>query len=342
MIGMDALNVRLNHSLRELNTFKLNVIAKEYIEYSADEDILVFLCNNDIYQKDFLVLGSGSNILFTKDFDGLVIHPTTDYINIISDNNEELIVEVASGLIWDYFVEWCVNNGFYGVENLTDIPGTVGASVVQNIGAYGTEVSKIVKSVKYIDIADSELYEIPNSQCKFAYRDSVFKKRLKNRTIILSVCFRLSKNGKLNTEYADVASVIKNYDNPGLEEMRLIIRNIRASKLPDYTKIGNAGSFFKNPVIDKLSFARIKNSYPDVKFYSNDDGTIKLAAAWMIDKCGFKGFEHNGAAVHENQALVIVNKNNASGKDILDLSDIIRDKVFRSFGVMLEPEVRIV
>jgi UDP-N-acetylmuramate dehydrogenase len=339
---MDAVSVQKNYQLRNHNTFNLNVLASEYLEFYSDEDIHVWLCNNDISDRKFLVLGQGSNILFTKDYDGLVIRPATAYIEIISESPDEVFVEVASGVIWDDFVEWAVEKGFYGTENLTDIPGTVGASVVQNIGAYGAVVSEIVKSVKYLSTVDTEIYEIPKFRCKFAYRDSVFKQRLKNKTIILSVCFRLKKKAVLNTDYADVALAIKDIDTPSLKDIRLIIKTIRTAKLPDYKEIGNAGSFFKNPIIDKVSFARLRRNFPDIKSYPDKEGSFKLAAAWLIDNCGFKGFEHNGAAVHTNQALVIINKNNATGKDILELSDIIRNMVFKTYGIMLEPEVSII
>lgn len=332
-----------NFSLKNHNTFGIDVIAENFFEYDTNSDIINFIDNNYIFQKKFLVLGSGSNILFTRDYDGLIIHPKTKGIKVISENGDKIELEVAAGEIWDDFVLWAVNNNYYGIENLSNIPGTVGASVIQNIGAYGAEVSDVVTRVKYIDTADGELSYKNNFQCKFGYRNSIFKGRLKSRTIILSVNFELKKISQLNLKYADVAEKISKHNAPGLKEMRETIIEIRNSKLPDPAIIGNAGSFFKNPIVDNITFNRIQADFPDVKFFhDNPPIQYKIAAAWLIDKCLLKGFEYNGAAVHENQPLVLVNKNNASGKDIYELSKMVQNKVFRKFGIMLEPEVMII
>ncbi len=329
-------------SLKNYNTFGIDVRAASFFEYNKNSDIINFIDNNYIFQKKFLVLGSGSNILFTQDYDGLIIHPKTKGIKVISKIGNKIEIEVAAGEIWDDFVVWAVNNGYYGIENLSNIPGTVGASVIQNIGAYGAEVSDVVTRVKYIDTADGELSYKNNFQCKFGYRNSIFKGRLKSRTIILSVNFELIKVSELNIKYADVAKKITKYKNPGLKEMRETIIEIRNSKLPDPGITGNAGSFFKNPIVDNHTFNRIKSDFPDVKFFHERPLQYKIAAAWLIDKCRLKGFEYKEAAVHENQPLVLINKNNASGKDLCELSKIVQSKVFRKFGIMLEPEVMII
>lgn len=336
---MKEIKIKENFSLKKYNTFNIEVFTNEYFEYDDEFEIQNFLDNTDIHEKKYFILGEGSNVLFTKDFDGLVIRPANKGIKIIAEDNDKIELSVAAGENWDDFVEHCVNHDYCGIENLSLIPGTVGASVVQNIGAYGAEVSDVVTKVKYFDLADGEISILNNMQCNFAYRDSIFKNDLKNRIIIISVNFELKKNTVLNLDYADVARYMKKVDNPGLKQMRKAIIDIRNSKLPDPNKIGNAGSFFKNPLVDQFTFMRIKSAYPEIKYYRESPFLIKIAAAWLIDNCNLKGFEHNGAAVHDKQPLVLVNKNNATGKDILELSKIVQEEVFKNFGIMLAPEV---
>lgn len=332
-----------NFSLKDYNTFGLDVKASQYFSYDNNQDIINFIDNNSIFSEKYLVLGEGSNILFTGDFDGLIIHSKSKGITKVYEDRDFIEVKVSAGEIWDDFVEWAVENSYYGIENLSLIPGTVAASAVQNIGAYGVEVSELITKVRYIDLADGEVMEKNNFQCKFGYRDSIFKHRLKSRAIILSVNFRLKKKAELNTCYFDVSKEIMKYENPGLHEMREAIINIRNSKLPDPKKLGNAGSFFKNPLIDKLTLDRLVNDFPKVKYHVEVPGiSFKISAGWLIDNLGFKGFEHKGAAVDENHALVLVNKNNAKGSDIFELSKMIQEKVFITYGVMLEPEVQII
>lgn len=338
---MEEITIHSNYPLKQHNTFKIDVFAKEYFEFDNDEILQNFLDNNDIRKMNYYVLGEGSNVLFTKDFEGLIIRPATKGIRIISEDENKIELAVAAGENWDNFAAWCVDNNYYGIENLSLIPGTVGASVVQNIGAYGAEVSDVVTKVKYFDLADGEISTINRINCKFEYRNSIFKTELKNRTVITKVYFELKKKGKLNKEYADVCKYLERFDNPSLSNMRNAVIDIRRSKLPDPDEIGNAGSFFKNPFVDHFTFTRIKSVYPEIKYYRESPFLIKIAAAWLIDTCGLKGFEHNGAAVHDKQPLVLVNKNNATGEDVFQLSKIVQDKVFDKFGIMLEPEVNI-
>ena len=336
---MNSAEIKINYSLKAHNTFKLDVYASAFYEYDTESQIIDFIDKGHLTGKEFLVLGSGSNILFTGNFEGLVIHPKTYGISIVNESKDKIEVCVSAGEIWDDFVQWAVNKNYYGIENLSMIPGTVGASAIQNIGAYGSEVSDLITEVKYIDITDKKIYTINNKDCEFSYRNSIFKTKLKNKVIILSVNFQLQKSGSLNCEYTGIPEALSCFKNPGLKEMRQSIINIRNSKLPAPEDIGNAGSFFKNPVTDNDTYQKLKKDFPDIKAFYENNSKIKIAAAWLIEKCGLKNYEHYGASVYEKQPLIIINKNNATGKAIFEFSEIIRKKVFEKFGLNLEPEV---
>jgi UDP-N-acetylmuramate dehydrogenase len=334
-----------DYCLRNHNTFKINVRAAIFAEYDTDEEIINYILKHDgkFQQVKLLILGEGSNLLFTDDFYGMVLHPKTNYISVISQDDEYYFVEAAAGVIWDKLVEYSIDNGAFGLENLSLIPGTVGASAVQNIGAYGVEASDFIHAVKYINLCTSKIESISGIDCKFSYRDSIFKSDFKNKALILSVTYKLNKTPKVKSEYADIKSHFNNKTEITPHELRDAVVNIRRNKLPDTEIIGNAGSFFKNPVVDKYKFEILLSKFPDLRYYNLDDGFYKLAAGWLIDKCGLKGFECNGAAVHENQALVLINKSgNAQGKDVLALAEIIQRKIKENFDVNLEPEVIII
>lgn len=332
-------DTKRGYSLKALNTFGLDVYSQSYFSYNKDVDIIEFVKANPIMDTKFFVLGGGSNVLFTKDFAGLIIHPDTKGMKILSEDDNNIELNVKAGENWDQFVKYCVENDWYGVENLSGIPGSVGASAVQNIGAYGVEASSVITSVEYLDLIGKDVNVIAKKNCRFGYRDSIFKKKLKNQTIILSVSFKLKKNSELILKYKDISEIISKYQNPGIRELRESIIAVRNSKLPDPEIIGNAGSFFKNPVVSKNKFSKILSSFPEVKYFPDSNNNVKIAAGWMIDYCGFKGYVNKGAAVHNKQALVIVNQGDAQGDDILDLSKIIQDKVFSVFDIILEPEV---
>jgi len=331
-----------NYSLKTHNTFGVDAVASVYAEYDSDDEIIDYIRAHDdkFNQVKHLIIGEGSNLLFTGDYYGLVLHPMTKNISIVNEDNDFFYIEASAGVIWDDFVDWAVNHNAFGLENLSLIPGTVGASAVQNIGAYGAEAGNFIHSVKYVNLYSGEVIDISTQECEFSYRNSIFKNQLKECALILSVTFRLSKNPRVNIEYADLKKYFTESDNIVAAEIRKAVIEIRNNKLPDPKIIGNAGSFFKNPVVEKTNFDLLLNKFPDLKYFDLFDGNYKLAAGWLIDKCGLKGFEHNGAAVHENQALVIINKSgNVSGKDIVELSDKIKSKVFEKFNVNLEPEV---
>jgi len=331
-----------NYSLKTHNTFGVEALASVYAEYDSDDEIIDYIRTHDdkFNQVKHLIIGEGSNLLFTGDYYGLVLHPKTKKISIVNEDNDFIYIEASAGVIWDDFVDWTIKHNAFGLENLSLIPGTVGASAVQNIGAYGAEAGCFIQSVKFVNLYSGEVLDIPNQECAFSYRNSIFKNDLKESALILSVTFRLNKNENVNIEYADLKKYFQETTNINASQVRIAIIEIRNNKLPDPKLIGNAGSFFKNPVVDKAKFEKLLIDFSDLKYFVLDDGNYKLAAGWLIDKCGLKGFEHNGAAVHENQALVIINKSGTiTGKDIVELSDKIKLKVFENFEVNLEPEV---
>lgn len=330
-----------NYCLKENNTFKVNVNADTFIEYDSDAEILLYLKDNkELLSNSLLVLGEGSNLLFTDNFRGTILHPRTKEINIYKELNDKIFVQASAGIIWDDFVEWTINNKAYGLENLSLIPGTVGASAVQNIGAYGSEAGEFIESVSYYDLKDKRVVILSGKDCEFEYRCSIFKTKLKNRVLILSVNFCLNKIPILNADYADIKSYFGTKTEINPSELRNAVIQIRNNKLPDPKIIGNAGSFFKNPIVDKAKFDELLAEFVDLRYYSLDNNMYKIAAGWMIDKCGLKGFEKNGVAVHEKQALVIINRTgNVSGRDIVEFSELIQNKVFEVFKIKLEPEV---
>jgi len=330
-----------NYCLKENNTFKINAVAETFVEYDSDNEILQYLKGyKDISDRKLLILGEGSNILFKGDFHGTIIHPKTAKIEIIQNSDEKIVVCAQAGCIWDDFVEWTINYKAYGLENLSLIPGTVGASAVQNIGAYGIEAGDFIESVTYFDLKESKIVTIKGKDCAFAYRNSIFKTKLKNSIIILSVNFCLNTSPSINADYADIKSYFGTKTDINPSELRNAVIEIRNNKLPEPKIVGNAGSFFKNPLVDKAKFDELLAEFVDLRYYSLDNNMYKIAAGWMIDKCGLKGFEKNGVAVHEKQALVIINRTgNVSGRDIVEFSELIQNKVFEVFKIKLEPEV---
>lgn len=333
-----------DYSLKNHNTFGIDVRCKTFFEYNTDEELFDFVrIHKDDSNFNFFVLGGGSNILFTKDFNGTIIHPATKGKKIVYETADNIFVEAQAGEIWDEFVEWCIANNAYGLENLSYIPGTVGASAVQNIGAYGAEARQFIHRVKFLHLDSGDIQYMSNEACCFGYRESIFKHLLKGKAIILSVVYKLSKHTNINRSYADVEKYLteNSITNPSPANIRAAIIDIRRKKLPEVTETGSAGSFFKNPVIDTATFYKLKEKFPEIKYFTAGSN-FKLAAGWLIDQCGLKGFQHKGAAVHKNQALILINAGNATGNDVLELSQIVQDKVIEKFGVKLEPEAIII
>ncbi len=331
-----------NYSLKNLNTFAINARAKYFVSIKKPDDILELMETDIFRENQHFVLGGGSNVLFQRDFDGLVIHVQNKGIEILSENENFIYVNASSGEIWDDLVAFCVGNNFGGIENLSLIPGTVGASPVQNIGAYGVEVKDVIESVRIFNLYSASMEELSNFECEFEYRNSIFKKGLKNKAIVLNVVFKLAKFPELNLNYSELNFKMKNFIKPTIQDVRDMVMAIRTEKLPNPAISPNAGSFFKNPVISVELFNKLKNDFTDLKGFLTTEGKIKLAAGQLVDLCGWKSKQGGKVAVHPNQALVIINRNNASGQEIIEFASIVRDSVLEKFGVLIEPEVNII
>jgi UDP-N-acetylmuramate dehydrogenase len=291
-------------------------------------------------ENKILILGSGSNILFTKNFDGLILQNKINLISIIYEDNLSTTVEVGGGVNWHDFVLWSVGQNLSGIENLALIPGSVAASPVQNIGAYGMEVKDTITKVHTIDIEERTKKVFNNKECKFKYRDSIFKSELKNKIVITKVEFKLSKTALNIISYGNIKKELKKEPSP--MNIAEVIIKIRQQKLPDPIKIGNSGSFFKNPVISLRKFKKIKKKFPEIVSYKVTENKIKIAAGWLIEDAGLKGHRDGDAGVHKNQALVLVNYGKSTGKEILSLSIMIKDVIFKKYDIMLETEVNII
>ena len=334
-------------SLKQFNTFGIDVKAKYFASFQTEKELISILEETEVLiEKDFsklLFLGSGSNILFTKDFDGVVLKNEIAGTQVVHEDEDFVYITAGSGVKWHDFVMFCVENNFGGVENLSLIPGTVGASPIQNIGAYGVELKDTLFSLRALDILEKEWLVFSNKDCAFGYRTSIFKTTLKGRVVITSVTFRLTKKHKLHLEYGAILSQMNQnkIESPSIKDVSQAVIAIRTSKLPDPQIIGNAGSFFKNPIVSEALFDKIKLEYPDIVANETMEG-YKLAAGWLIEKAGWKGYRHGNAGCYANQALVLVNYGGASGVDILCLSDEIIKSVLDKFGVELTPEVNIV
>ena len=331
----------IDFPLRELNSFHVEEQAARIIEFDEKGDLDMIFSEPNRPTK-WYVLGGGNNILFTQRYDGTLIHPAGCGITIIDENDDYIIIEAEAAAEWDDLVEECVERGLWGAENLSLIPGSVGASPVQNIGAYGAEAKDIIHKVHYFDTQECEHLTLTNAECRFAYRDSIFKQELKGRAIITSVEFKLSKHSAPNLGYGDLAAETEKRGGARLINIREAVCDIRSSKLPDPAKIGNAGSFFKNPVVEKSVADALKARYEDMPIYPTaDPERCKLAAGWLIDKAGLKGARRANVGVHEKQALVLVNYGGATGNDVVNLAREVQQTVYETFGIEIEAEVNI-
>jgi UDP-N-acetylmuramate dehydrogenase len=331
-----------NHSLQYLNTFGLNISAKSFFEPQTSEELFLFIKDRNLENESFLILGEGSNILFTKNYDGLVIHPSLKGIELIDENDNEVKVKAYSGENWDELVNYTVEKNWGGLENLSLISGSVGACPIQNIGAYGVEAKDRIVKVEGINIPEKSWKTIYNKDCRFSYRNSIFKEELKDRFIITAVTFRLDKNPRYELGYGPVEQEFLKNPQQNLFTLRQSIIRIRESKLPDPKKYGNAGSFFKNPVIKSSLFKNLHQKYPGIPSYPMADGTLKIPAAWFIEKAGWKGTREGDTGSYPTQPLVIVNYGGASGKEILEFSLKIQTSVMKMFGIELQREVNVV
>ncbi len=336
------MNIQQNFSLKHLNTFQVDCNASYYAEIDSIIDLQELIQSRIFKSKKFFILGGGSNVLFTKDFNGFIVHPNFRGIQIEEKNKDSVVLKIGAAENWVDLVDFTVKKGWWGIENLAGIPGNVGAAPVQNIGAYGVELKDIFVSLTAIDLGNGTEKVFQNEDCNFAYRNSVFKSEFKNKYLIKSVNLRLSKAAKPNTSYEALQAFFQQKKLlPSLKNTFDAIIEIRASRLPDPKELGNVGSFFKNPIVNKQQLTQLVSSHPELKSFTQSDGSIKLAAAWLIESCGWKGKRIGEVGIHEKQALVIVNYGEAKGKDIHSLAKQVMRSVKDKFGIKLEPEVNI-
>jgi UDP-N-acetylmuramate dehydrogenase len=337
------LQILENFSLKNFNTFGIDALAKYFVEINHEDDLTELFMDPQWLQIPRLVLGGGSNMLFVKDFDGLVIRMNIRGIEH-RINHKEVFVEVGAGEVWNDLVNFCVDRQYAGIENLSLIPGSVGASPIQNIGAYGVELKDVFRSCKAFEIATCEFKTFSKEDCRFGYRDSIFKNELKEKYIIVSVKFRLSLVTNINLKYGAIEEELtkRGITEPTIKDVSRVVSHIRVSKLPDPSTIGNAGSFFKNPVIPAEQFREVHSKFPEVVNYPAGEGLVKLAAGWLIEQCGWKGTVVGHTGTWKNQALVLVNHGGATGEEVYSLSSQIIDSVYTKFGIFLEREVNIV
>lgn len=337
---MELLN---NFSLKNFNTFGIEAKAKQFVAVQSIQDLRTILEENKSNKK--FILGGGSNMLLTKDIEALVIHVDLKGKKVVKEDEDFVWVESQAGENWHEFVLWTIDQNFGGLENMSLIPGNVGTTPVQNIGAYGTEIKDTFVSCEAMMIENQETKIFTNQECHFGYRESVFKNEAKDQYIITSVVFKLTKrNHKINTSYGDITGELakNNIKNPTLKDVSNAVIAIRKSKLPDPKELGNSGSFFKNPIILKSDFEKIHQKFPEMKYYEVSETEVKVPAGWLIEQAGLKGKRFGNAGIHKNQALVLVNYGGATGKEILDISKHVQETVLKTFGIDIEAEVNII
>lgn len=335
--------VQKNVSLKSYNTFGLDENTDFLGIVSTKEDLDDIFLSGRFRSQKKMILGGGSNVLFTRGFTGIIAKNELKGISITQETEDEVIVSVGAGENWHQFVMWCIDRGFGGVENLSLIPGTVGAAPIQNIGAYGVEVKDVFHSLEAYETKSGKVVTFYKEDCKFGYRYSIFKGELKDQYVITKVNLKLSKNPKFNVSYGDIRVTLAQMgEEPSLRSVSQAVINIRQYKLPDPLEIKNAGSFFKNPIIELLHFEALEAQFPDIKSYPVDQDNVKVPAGWLIEKAGWKGYKDGDIGVHERQALVLVNLGNARGKDIYKLSTQIQQSIQQKFGVDLEREVNVI
>lgn len=332
-----------NYSLLPHNTFAMDVKASLFVEYTSVGELKEVLGRPRLKAGKWLHIGGGSNLLFTGDYDGTILHSAIKGYEVVSEDETEVIVRVGAGEVWDDFVAYTVAQGWYGAENLSLIPGEVGASAVQNIGAYGMEAKDLIEKVETVEVATLQERVFANSECGYAYRESVFKKELARRYVVTHVSYRLGKSPVFHLEYGNVkAELEKNGCDLTLENVRRTIIGIREAKLPDPKLQGNAGSFFMNPIVPRAHYETLQKDYPDMPHYAVDADRVKIPAAWMIDRCGWKGKQLGRAGVHDKQALVLINAGGATGQEVIALSEAIQKSVADKFGINISPEVNFI
>ena len=327
-----------DYSLLNHNTFGMDVKAKRYVEYDSEEELKTLI---PTLEGEVLHMGGGSNLLFKGDFAGTVLHSAIRGIEIVEEKGDEVLVRVGAGEVWDDFVAWAVAQGLGGVENLSLIPGEVGASAVQNIGAYGVEAKDVIALVEAVELQNGQKRVFGTLECDYAYRQSIFKKQLKGKYAITFVTYRLQKKPQLKLEYGNIKAVLGEKKDLTIADVRQAIIDIRNAKLPDPKVQGNSGSFFMNPVVSREKFLSIQKDYPNMPFYEVEGG-VKIPAGWMIDQCGWRGKSLGRAGVHDKQALVLVNLGGATSDEIITLCETVCKDVYEKFGIEIHPEVNLI
>lgn len=337
------IRVEKNISLKNLNSFGINAMARLRIIITEVDDLSEIIKSGEFRDLPVLIAGAGTNLLFAGDFQGCIIAPEIPGIRIIRDSDDEVIIEAGAGVEWDSLVEWAVDNELFGIENLSLIPGKAGAALVQNIGAYGAELGSMVNEAEVFDLMSGEIFIMAGEQCRFSYRNSIFKGSGKDRWVVTRIRIKLSRKPSYSLNYGNLSNEVIEAGGPSLKNVRNSVIKIRKSKLPDYRITGNAGSFFKNPVVDTETLDNLRSYHNKIPFYPADnEGFYKIPAAWMIETAGWKGYRKGDAGVSGKHALVIVNHGSASGRDIFNLAMDINHSVEKTFGLSLEPEVRII
>ncbi|MBR5324407.1 MAG: UDP-N-acetylmuramate dehydrogenase [Muribaculaceae bacterium] len=330
------INIRENISLKPYHTFGMDVTTRYFAEYDSVEDLRSLLISPILKDNIYLQIGGGSNLLFTKDYPGIILHSRITKIDV-TESDDSVILKVGAGVVWDDFVAYVVSNNWYGAENLSYIPGEIGASAVQNVGAYGVEAKDIIERVYAVDVETGAERIFTKEECQYGYRSSIFKTQLKGQYIITYVEYKLSKAPLFKLEYGNLKTIDR--DGLTLQKVRDSIIEIRKQKLPEPKEIGSAGSFFINPVVDSSLFEKLRAKYPSIVSYPQSNGRVKLSAAWLIDNAGWHGKRVGGAAVYPKQCLVLINENNAKPSDVIELASKIKNSVFEKYGVEITPEV---
>ena len=335
--------IQQQENLASHHTFGVACCAKLFARFQSLDELRAILVNPAVEKEKILILGEGSNVLFINDFDGLILTNEIKGIRLVNETDSEVILEAGAGENWHEFVSYCVSNGWGGLENLSLIPGKVGAAPMQNIGAYGVEQKDCFVQLTALDKSTGEIKIFSNTECQFGYRESFFKQEGKHKFIILAVQYRLTKSPKVSIDYGVISQelISSGITSPGIKDVAEVVIRIRKSKLPDPKLVGNAGSFFKNPIVTEKVFFELKSRFPAIVSFPSKEGFVKIAAGWLIEKAGWKGYRNKNYGVHPLQALVLVNYGGASGKDIWELSTQIVKDVFQKFGVELEREVNI-
>jgi UDP-N-acetylmuramate dehydrogenase len=338
------MNLQENISLKPYNSFGIDAMAKAFAAFSSVEELKEGLSDPIAVNDSPLILGGGSNVLFTRDFNGLILKNELKGIEVAGEDEAHVYIKAAAGENWHRFVMFCVENNYAGLENLSLIPGNVGASPMQNIGAYGVEIKDVFEELEAFHIKEKTIKKFTATECEFGYRESVFKTKFRGRFVILSVTYRLNKKPLFNTSYGAIGQELEkmSVQELSIRAISQAVINIRSSKLPDPKVTGNAGSFFKNPTLPKQELQRLQDIDPGIPFYNVDDAHIKIPAGWLIEQLGWKGYRKGDAGCHAKQALVLVNYGNAKGKDIYDLSEEILQSVRKKFNIELEREVNII